>query len=305
MDLASPGPIGGTTPAAGTFTRLAAATTGNQHTLTSAFSGTLTFDTANVLGIRHTLGNGASAIAMLRHSDGFEMGAVGYKNVGSSSSYLDGAIYLAGGIYSAVDGTSASSTPPKIIIGQEAGGGGAARILLDTDYTLHFKNSAGVTHTKVGATGGWHVGSTGATATGSMLDVIGQVATGDGSVQSDRNNDASGRGLSVMQNNGQVMRLVKPGVVGLDLTIAGSGATRRLDIIDKDNGSVIPLSLSLTGSGAVTHGGVTYLKAYTIGTLPAATAAGLIYVSDETGGATLAFSDGTNWRRAQDRAIVS
>lgn len=30
-----------------------------------------------------------------------------------------------------------------------------------------------------------------------------------------------------------------------------------------------------------------------------------IYVSDETGGATLAFSDGTNWRRAQDRAIVS
>ncbi len=30
-----------------------------------------------------------------------------------------------------------------------------------------------------------------------------------------------------------------------------------------------------------------------------------IYVSDETGGATLAFSDGTNWRRVQDRAIVS
>lgn len=31
----------------------------------------------------------------------------------------------------------------------------------------------------------------------------------------------------------------------------------------------------------------------------------LIYVSDETGGATLAFSDGTNWRRVQDRAIIS
>jgi hypothetical protein len=31
----------------------------------------------------------------------------------------------------------------------------------------------------------------------------------------------------------------------------------------------------------------------------------LIYVYDETGGATLAFSDGTNWRRVQDRAIVS
>lgn len=31
----------------------------------------------------------------------------------------------------------------------------------------------------------------------------------------------------------------------------------------------------------------------------------LIYVSDELGGATVAFSDGTNWRRVQDRAVVS
>lgn len=30
-----------------------------------------------------------------------------------------------------------------------------------------------------------------------------------------------------------------------------------------------------------------------------------IYVSDETGGAVPAFSDGTNWRRVTDRAIVS
>ncbi len=31
----------------------------------------------------------------------------------------------------------------------------------------------------------------------------------------------------------------------------------------------------------------------------------VLFVSDETGGATLAFSDGTNWRRVQDRVIVS
>lgn len=31
----------------------------------------------------------------------------------------------------------------------------------------------------------------------------------------------------------------------------------------------------------------------------------VIYVSDETGGKTLAFSDGTDWRRAQDRVVVS
>lgn len=32
---------------------------------------------------------------------------------------------------------------------------------------------------------------------------------------------------------------------------------------------------------------------------------GLIIVSDETGGLTVAFSDGSNWRRVQDRAVVS
>lgn len=31
----------------------------------------------------------------------------------------------------------------------------------------------------------------------------------------------------------------------------------------------------------------------------------LVFVYDEAGGPTLAFSDGTNWRRVQDRAIVS
>ncbi len=31
----------------------------------------------------------------------------------------------------------------------------------------------------------------------------------------------------------------------------------------------------------------------------------MIYVSDETGGAVPAFSDGANWRRVTDRSIVS
>jgi hypothetical protein len=42
--------------------------------------------------------------------------------------------------------------------------------------------------------------------------------------------------------------------------------------------------------------------------LPSASAigsGGLIYVSDEIGGSTLACSDGTNWRRMSDRAIIS
>lgn len=46
---------------------------------------------------------------------------------------------------------------------------------------------------------------------------------------------------------------------------------------------------------------------YTIATVPAAASfpRAVIYVSNEIGGATLAFSDGVNWRRLADRAVIS
>lgn len=50
------------------------------------------------------------------------------------------------------------------------------------------------------------------------------------------------------------------------------------------------------------------VKSYVKAALPSASTAAagaMIYVSDETGGAVIAFSDGTNWRRVTDRAVVS
>ncbi len=49
------------------------------------------------------------------------------------------------------------------------------------------------------------------------------------------------------------------------------------------------------------------VKSYTIATLPSAAAGAgqLIMVSDESAGPIPAFSDGTNWRRVTDRAVVS
>lgn len=47
---------------------------------------------------------------------------------------------------------------------------------------------------------------------------------------------------------------------------------------------------------------------YTVATLPEvpdAATPGLIFVSDESGGAVPAFSDGTDWRRVTDRAVIS
>lgn len=60
-------------------------------------------------------------------------------------------------------------------------------------------------------------------------------------------------------------------------------------------------------SGAVQVVGPLGLVSYTVAGLPAAGsfAQSLVYVSNETGGPTIAFSDGTNWRRVQDRAVVS
>ena len=50
------------------------------------------------------------------------------------------------------------------------------------------------------------------------------------------------------------------------------------------------------------------LPSFTVAGVPSASTYGagsLIYVSNESGGACVAFSDGTNWRRVTDRAVVS
>lgn len=79
-----------------------------------------------------------------------------------------------------------------------------------------------------------------------------------------------------------------------------------------DNGlvtdSVITASYDL---GFLVVGGLIYpgqfvLPSFTVSTLPAANIVGqMLFVTDETGGSVPAFSDGTNWRRVTDRAIVS
>lgn len=52
--------------------------------------------------------------------------------------------------------------------------------------------------------------------------------------------------------------------------------------------------------------GVVKLPSFVMASLPSAATVGrVIYISNEVGGATLAFSDGTNWRRVADLAVVS
>ena len=52
--------------------------------------------------------------------------------------------------------------------------------------------------------------------------------------------------------------------------------------------------------------GPTSINGFEVAGLPDASKPGqVIYVSDEAGGAVLAFSDGTDWRRVTDRNVVS
>lgn len=67
------------------------------------------------------------------------------------------------------------------------------------------------------------------------------------------------------------------------------------------------LNIALMNDGSEPTQGPVVLTSYLKTALPSASAfvGGVIYVSNETGGATVAFSDGTNWRRVQDRNVVS
>lgn len=64
---------------------------------------------------------------------------------------------------------------------------------------------------------------------------------------------------------------------------------------------------SLPKDGGQAMDGALKLASFTVATVPTASenTNGLIYVSDEAGGAVPAFSDGTNWRRVTDRAVIS
>jgi hypothetical protein len=70
------------------------------------------------------------------------------------------------------------------------------------------------------------------------------------------------------------------------------------------DGSTFATGLTLVASAS----GVPKLPGFTVSGLPSAVTAGagaIVHVSDESGGAVLAFSDGADWRRVTDRAVIS
>lgn len=67
------------------------------------------------------------------------------------------------------------------------------------------------------------------------------------------------------------------------------------------------LNVAEMGDGSEAASGPVILKTYVKAALPSAVkyVNGMIVVSDDVGGLTPAFSDGTNWRRVADRNVIS
>jgi len=93
--------------------------------------------------------------------------------------------------------------------------------------------------------------------------------------------------------------------VSTDIT----GSSEDFDLVFKTmaGGAAAAQAVRVKSDKSTVFNGPVVLQSYTVAGVPAAASytGGMIYVSNETGGAIPAFSDGTNWRRVTDRAIIS
>ncbi len=88
----------------------------------------------------------------------------------------------------------------------------------------------------------------------------------------------------------------------------GTGVTRTPRLRIGSEGNVaIGQNVAAAGVCQLDVDGPVRVKSYTVATVPSAAAGAgqIVYVSDESGGAVLSFSDGSAWRRVTDRAVVS
>ena len=77
-------------------------------------------------------------------------------------------------------------------------------------------------------------------------------------------------------------------------TITASSVQDAIDELDADIQDNITTLATKAPLASPTFTGIPIVPTYTVAGVPTATAGGVIYVSDETGGAVLAFADGTN-----------
>lgn len=133
---------------------------------------------------------------------------------------------------------------------------------------------------------------------------------GTGDARKIINKAATGRTAAVLFQTGFSGR-AEFGLVGnddLSLRVSADGATFRDAMrIGASDGRVAVARAGAAAVCALDVGGPVRVGTFAKAALPAAAAGAgqIVFVSDEAGGAVLAFSDGAAWRRVTDRAVVA
>lgn len=194
----------------------------------------------------------------------------------------------------ALDGTSANSGSNNVAIGSSA--------LTDTSHSGSF-------NVGIGSSAGVNIDS------GGSSTCIG--AYSGGAIGSQSNCTAVGRsafpvGGSTGANNTCLGAYADITDTADNSTSIGYGATTDTsDTISLGNADVTNVSPNVSATCSLGTPTTPFdrliLTPTTVGNLPTASAntGAIMYCSNETGGATLVFSDGTNWRRVQDRAVAA
>lgn len=250
----------------------------------------------NVVNVQNSHASWYSAVCLWT-SDGLKVGAMGMANPSSATTLRD-KLFFHGNTYGA---GRFATIPPIVQLGQDfsySAGGFVSHGFLQCKagdggkfgtgiYGLHATNP-------LGSIGLWvnedaRVGvATDTLSSGAKLTVAGELHTnGSGSALRFYSQNGDGgfyQWYSDTLSNGYLQSSANGIVWTYNATSNEHTAAYGL----KANGYMQTASYTVAGAGAL-----------------AATAGRIIYVSNESGGAVLAFGDGTNWRRCTDRAIIS
>lgn len=122
----------------------------------------------------------------------------------------------------------------------------------------------------------------------------------------------SGTGISITTDAGNDIITISSAATDSIFATGGDMGTIDEAVTSSEDLGLITSSVTVSYDlGSVVTSGLIYpdqlvLPSYTVATLPSASIAGsFIYVSNATGGSIPAFADGTNWRRVDDRSIVT
>ena len=123
----------------------------------------------------------------------------------------------------------------------------------------------------------------------------------------------AGSGITIIASPDTDTITIAAAAAGSDIFVDGAdfGTVTETVTLQDDLGLITEALDAQVDLGEIVTSGVFYpnqlvLPSFTVSTLPSATIpAQIIYVSNATGGAITAFSDGTNWRRTSDRSVIN